>query len=58
MNKERMREILKRHTKRIRDFILCCKKTVDEVHSFIEDINDLQQIPAGPENPKISSQTI
>ena len=53
-----MREILKRHTKRIRDFILCCKKTVDEVHSFIEDINDLQQIPAGPENPKISSQTI
>ena len=44
MNKERMREILKR----LRDFILCCKKTVDEVHSFIEDINDLQQIPAGP----------
>ena len=57
MNKERMREILKR----LRDFILCCKKTVDELHSFIEDINDLQQIPAGPENPenlKISSQSI
>ena len=33
MNKERMREILKT----IRDFILCCKKTVDVIEEVIDD---------------------
>ena len=33
MDKERLREILKR----LRDFILCCKKTVDVVEEIMED---------------------
>ena len=28
--------------KKLRDFILCCKKTINEVDSVLEDINDLQ----------------
>ena len=33
MNRERLREILKR----LRDFILCCKKTID----VVEDVEDV-----------------
>ena len=36
MNKERMREILKR----LRDFILCCKKTVDVIEEVVEEVVD------------------
>ena len=34
MNRERLREILKR----LRDFILCCKKTIDVVEDVMEDV--------------------
>ena len=34
MNRERLREILKR----LRDFILCCKKTIDVVEDVMEDM--------------------
>ena len=33
MNRERLREILKR----LRDFILCCKKTIDVVEEVMEE---------------------
>ena len=35
MNAERIREILKH----IRDFILCCKKTVDVIEEVVDDID-------------------
>ena len=34
MNAERIREILKR----IRDFILCCKKTIDVIEEVVEEV--------------------
>ena len=34
MNKERIREILKT----IRDFLLCCKKTVDVIEEVVEEV--------------------
>ena len=34
MNRERLREILKR----LRDFILCCKKTIDVVEEVMEEV--------------------
>ena len=40
MNKERMREILKTHIKSLRDFILCCKKTVDVIEEVVEEVVD------------------
>lgn len=38
MNKEKIKEQLRR----LRDFVLCCKKAADEVDSILEDINELQ----------------
>ena len=40
MKKERIREILKR----IRDFLLCCKKTVDVIEEVVEKVDDLEKI--------------
>ena len=36
IGKKRMREILKT----IRDFILCCKKTVDVIEEVVEEVVD------------------
>ena len=38
MNKERMREILKR----LRDFLLCCKKTVDVIEEVVEEVEKIE----------------
>ena len=38
MNTEKIRDILKK----LRDLILCCKKTIDEVKSIIEEVNKLK----------------
>ena len=36
IGKKKMREILKR----LRDFILCCKKTVDVIEEVVEEVVD------------------
>ena len=28
--------------KRIRDFVICCKKTVNDIDNVLEDVDDLQ----------------
>ena len=38
MNKVNVKDLLKK----FRDFLLCCKRTINDVESIIEDINDLQ----------------
>ena len=40
MKKERIREILKR----IRDFILCCKKTVDVIEEVVKSREEVEKI--------------
>ena len=40
MNRERLREILKR----LRDFILCCKKTIDVVEDVIQESGNCEII--------------
>ena len=39
MNKEKFRELFKK----LRYFVLCCKKTIDKVDDVFEDIEDLQR---------------
>ena len=39
MNRERLREILKR----LRDFILCCKKTIDVVEDVMEEVMEEEE---------------
>ena len=39
MDVERIREILKR----LRDFILCCKKTVDVIEEVIEEVEAVEE---------------
>ena len=36
MDVERMREILKR----LRDFLLCCKKTIDIIEEVVEEVEE------------------
>ena len=41
MNKEKFRELFKK----LRDFVLCCKKTINEVDDIFEDIEDSMHKP-------------
>jgi len=41
MNKEKFRELFKK----LRDFVLCCKKTVNDVDSVLKDIHNSMYKP-------------